>query len=103
MTPRFVFHPAAYEDLREARMWYDAQQSGLGAELGDAIQAALEQIARFPDMYPEVTPGVRRAVLARFPYALFYRRRTADAEVIEILAVFHHRREPATWRRRASG
>ncbi len=30
----FLFRPAAVDELREARDWYDAQPAGLGAELG---------------------------------------------------------------------
>ncbi|HVX38032.1 MAG TPA: type II toxin-antitoxin system RelE/ParE family toxin [Gemmatimonadaceae bacterium] len=102
MTPRFVFHPAARAELREARDWYDGQRSGLGRELGDVVATTLERIAAHPEAYPAVFGTLRRAVLSRFPYALFYRRRAAAPDVIEVLAVFHHRRDPATWRRRAA-
>ena len=105
MTPRFVvqvlFHPAARDELREAREWYEAQRVGLGDDLGGVIGLAIDRIREFPDAYPEVLPAVRRAVLARFPYSLFYRRRPSTPDAVEILAVFHHRRDPATWRRRA--
>jgi len=102
MTPRFVFHPAARDDVREALAWYDAQRVGLGDELLEIVRAAIDRIGEFPDLYPEVIPGVRRAVLSRFPYALFYRPHSSQANTIEILAVFHHRRDPATWHRRAA-
>jgi plasmid stabilization system protein ParE len=102
MTPRFVFHPAARDELREALDWYDEQHAGLGAELLDTVRSAIDRVSEFPDLYPEVVPGLRRAVLSRFPYALFYRRHPRHANTIEILAVFHHRRDPATWQRRAA-
>ena len=99
MTPRFVFHPGALADLREARDWYEEQRFGLGAELGVVIETTIERILAHPELYPEILPGVRRAVLARFPYALVYRVR---GEVIEALAVFHHRRDAQVWQRRAA-
>jgi plasmid stabilization system protein ParE len=99
MTPRFVFHPGAREELREARDWYERQRVGLGAELGEAVDGELERIGEYPTRYPEVVAGLRRAVLRRFPYSLFYRVRSAD---IQILAVFHHKRDPRVWRRRAT-
>ena len=106
MTPRFVvqvrFHPAARDELREAHEWYEAQRVGLGDDLGDVVRTAIDRIRELPDAYPEVLPTVRRVVLARFPYSLFYRRRPSNPDVVEILAVFHHRRDPATWRRRAA-
>ena len=99
MTPRFVFRPEARDDLRDARDWYEAQRPGLGLELGAAVDDTLARIGTHPELYPEVVSGIRRAVLHRFPYGLFYRRRSGD---IEVLAVFHHRRDPTVWRRRAA-
>ncbi|HEX4953384.1 MAG TPA: hypothetical protein VF017_08330 [Thermoanaerobaculia bacterium] len=40
---------------------------------------------------------MRRLVLNRFPYSLFY---TADSEEIRIFAVAHHSRRPGYWRHR---
>lgn len=98
MTPRFVFHPAAIAELRDARDWYDGQRTGLGAELGDVIDAMLVRIATNLEAFPEIAAGVRRAVIDRFPYGIFYRQ---IPDTIEVLAVFHHRR-PAIWRGRAA-
>ncbi len=64
MTPRFVFHPAARADLRDARDWYEAQRTGLGREFGDVIAATLDRIAPHPEAYPDVLGSLRRAVLA---------------------------------------
>jgi plasmid stabilization system protein ParE len=63
------------------------------------VATALDRLSGQPERYPQVLAGVRRIVLARFPYSLFYRVRP---EAIEILAVFHHRRDPVVWHRRAA-
>lgn len=47
----------------------------------------------------EARPGLRRAVLLDFPYSLFYR---VKPDMREILAVFHHRRDPRVWQVRAA-
>jgi hypothetical protein len=52
-----------------------AQRPGLGDDLGVVVGLAIDRIREFPDAYPEVLPTIRRAVLSRFPYSLFYRRR----------------------------
>src|SRR4051812_40195368 len=98
MTSRFVFHPAARAELREARDWYESQRAGLGAELGTVVEETLARINEFPQLYPVVLADVRRAVLNRFPYSLIYRERPTD---IQVLAVFHHKRDPTVWHRRA--
>ena len=61
------------------------------------MDATLARIGENPDLYAEVDPDIRRAVLPRFPYSIFYRVR---ADVIEILAILHHRRDPLVWRSR---
>jgi toxin ParE1/3/4 len=99
MTPRFVFRRAARVDLLDARNWYDAQRSGLGAEFAHAIDAAIERIGEQPAAYAEVGYGTRRAVLLDFPYAIFFRVHTNR---IEVIAVFHHRRNPRVWQARAA-
>ena len=99
MTPRFVFHAAARAELIEAMVWYDAQRNGLGNQLAQVVDQAIERIAEHPALYPEIEAGVRRAALPHFPYGLFYR---IEPTRIRILAVFHHRRDPLVWQRRAS-
>ena len=56
--------------------------------LVDAILADLDK----PD--PEIEPGVRRCLLARFPYGLIY---GLDGEMLVVVAVAHLHREPRYW------
>jgi plasmid stabilization system protein ParE len=41
---------------------------------------------------------VRRAVVRRFPYAVFYK---IEPQQVVVLAVFHSRRDPKSWQARA--
>jgi len=61
------------------------------------IRSVLARVGGNPDLYPEVESGVRRAPVRRFPYGVLYRRRGGRVEVI---AVFHDRRDPAIWQGR---
>lgn len=99
MTPRFIFRPAARADLKAARDWYADQKPGLELELRDMVDSTLARIGEEPELYAEVDPGIRRAVLRKFPYAVFYRTRS---DVIEVLGILHHRRDPLVWRSRAA-
>ena len=49
MTPRFLFRPAAREEVQEARDWYELQRVGLGSEFAAAIDAAIDRIGTHPD------------------------------------------------------
>ena len=97
MTPLKV-RPLAAAELAETVEWYEAQRVGLGLEFLDAVDAAFSHLRRQPDIGPEVRPRVRRVLLRRFPYGVFY---TVRPELIEVLAVIHARRHPARWPRRA--
>ena len=91
---RVVVRPAAASDLDEAFLWYEGQRSGLGDEFLAAAQAMIDDVARYPLRYPVVRRNTRRALLRRFPYAVYFR--TYD-EVIVVVACMHGRRNPRRW------
>ena len=93
MTPRFVFRPEARDELREAQRWYEERAPGLGARFALAVEAAVEALVQAPQRYPIVHREVRRVLLRRFPYAVFYR---ATEKEIVVLAVFHLARDPGS-------
>lgn len=86
-----IVRPLAEQDLREARDWYEQRQNGLGAEFLTAVDHAFQQIAEQPLMYPLVHGQLRRAVLHRFPYLIYF---IAEPDRAVILACLHSRRSP---------
>jgi plasmid stabilization system protein ParE len=98
VTPTLVVRPEAETDLDEAFHWYDAQRAGLGQEFLDEVSRAFARIAKQPLRYAFVHREARRALLRRFPYAVFYVVR--DGRVMA-LAVLHQRRNPRVARARA--
>ncbi len=99
MNPIFRPEPEASAELEDAAVWYNGQRPGLGVEFVEAVDAALEQIARWPHI-GRVVPGVphdvpvRRVPIERFPYHIAYLEWTG---VIRILAFAHDRRRPGYW------
>jgi toxin ParE1/3/4 len=77
--------------------YYDTQAEGLGDQLAAEVPAAVAYIERFPEISPIIESRVRRMVLAKFPYDLFY---VVEQESIVILSVAHERRRPGSWRAR---
>ena len=92
-----VFRPEAEAEVLEARQWYESRSEGLGRRFAAAVDALMTRIVANPLAFPEVHGQTRRAVLARFPYALYFR--IADEGVL-VLAV-HGRQDPAGWRARS--
>ena len=102
MTPHFRTEPEASAELAEAALWYEEQRSGLGGEFLEAIDAALEFIARFPQAgvpVPDVPKDllVRRVPVRRFPFHVVY---LELSDVIRVLAFAHDRRSPGYWHSR---
>jgi plasmid stabilization system protein ParE len=91
------FTPQADIDLAEAREWYAHQREDLDFEFMQSIDDALSRIVTNPDQYPNVYRSLRRCVVRRFPFAIFY---MVASDEIEVIAVFHSRRDPERWRSR---
>ena len=91
MSLPILFRPIARTELHEAAAWYDRNKPGLGAEFTAAVDEILSRIAANPQRFRPVRPGVRRALLERFPYSVHY---AVEPDALVILAVFHHRRDP---------
>jgi plasmid stabilization system protein ParE len=94
-----VTHPlrlrsAAEQDAREAIEWYEDQLAGLGTQFLDELRHTLSRISENPRLAPEVEGTVRRGLLRRFPYAVFY---VPEPDEVVILAIWHTSRDPGTW------
>ena len=75
--PRFL--PAAQADVEEAFRWYEARQRGLGNLFLASIDRAIAGLTIQPELNQAVHGDTRRALLAHFPYALYYRIRPQTA------------------------
>lgn len=94
---RVRFRTEAADDVFLAREWYDAQSLGLGNSFVGSLEQVVDLVAELPGAFPEIAAGLRRALLSRFPYALYYR---IDDGVIDIIACLHTRQSPGRWRSR---
>lgn len=83
--------------MNEARDWYDSQSPGIGDQFIDALEKLIQRIATNPGQFPRVKGRQRRALLHRYPYALFF---FEAADGVHVFACAHTRRAPARWKRR---
>ncbi len=97
MQPRLLLEPEAQADVAEAFAWYETQRVGLGSEFLAEVARVLERIEQLPESYAVLRGQTRRALVHRFPYAVFY---VLDPDVIGVTAVMHGRRDPRRWHER---
>lgn len=97
MIADVILRPLAESDVREAAIWYESKREGLGANFTLELDALYERIAQNPLEFPEIGEGLRRALLRRFPYAVYF---LIGEEAPVLIAVLHQHRRPGTWRER---
>jgi plasmid stabilization system protein ParE len=99
MAAELVIAPGAAQDIDEAYGWYECQRAGLGEEFLNCVDACVQAICRTPEMHSKVYENYHRALVRRFPYAIFYE---FAGSAVTVYAVFHAARDPAKWRQRLS-
>ena len=92
-----VFHPEIEDDLIESQLYYSDKTPGLAKDFVREVRKAQKAIAANPKMHQIIWKTVRRSLVNRFPFGLFYR---IHKDRIEVLAVYHHSRDPAGWQSR---
>jgi plasmid stabilization system protein ParE len=97
MTREVSFHEAASAEYEAAFEWYLLRSEFVASRFAEEMRHAIASISEAPDRWPETSRGVRKFLLQRFPFAIFYRE---TESAIEVLAVAHGHRKPRYWRKR---
>jgi plasmid stabilization system protein ParE len=87
-----IFTQAARVELIDAQDWYESEAPGLGRRFRAALDALVERMSANPRQFPVVFKNVRRALLRRFPYSLFF---VIEDKALIVIACFHGSRDPA--------
>jgi plasmid stabilization system protein ParE len=94
---RLIAEPRTDLEVAATFDWYETEQAGLGRLFLDDLRATYDRIAHSPLAYQALRSGIRRALVRRFPYAVYF---AVEADVVVVLAVLHVARDPAEWQRR---
>jgi toxin ParE1/3/4 len=97
MKHTLLIRPEGEHDIAEAHRWYENQRPGLGSDFVLCVEDGLAKIQRAPEKYAVVHRNIRRLLIHRFPYRIFY---VVDQNSIVVLAVSHARRNPTQWKSR---
>ena len=99
MTYEIQVRRAAELDIAEAQVWYESQQSGLGAEFRTEVSSVIARLTDTPLIYQILHRDVRRAIVHRFPYLVWYR---VIGKTVVVLACTYAGRDPKYVRARLS-
>lgn len=92
-----IYHPAASRELRASILFYENRVPGLGEQLLNEVEASVGLIGEHPERFTVVSGAVRRMLLPRFPFGIYFRN---QGKVLRVLAVYHHSRNPKVLRER---
>lgn len=94
---RVEFNSEAEYELEVAFGYYEAQAPGVGDQFLAEVNRTLELLSTHPEVGVIVPPNLRRLVLRRFPFVLYY---NWDQERLRIQVVAHQQRRLGYWRTR---
>jgi len=89
---RIEYHPAAALELEEIRDYYETRSGGLGAAFVDEFERQVLLIASMPRRWVIVQNDLRRSLMKRFPYVIFFRILQDDG--IRVTLIKHEKRHP---------
>jgi len=95
---RIEYHPALDRELQEVREYYESQSIGLGSDFVDEFERQVLKIATMPERWMVVRGDLRRSLMKRFPYVIYFR--LPEADVIRVTVVKHEKRHPSYGMRR---
>jgi len=89
---KIEYHPAIERELREIINYYDECSAGLGKEFLNEFEHQVIKIAANPYQWVEVKGSVRRSLMRRFPYVIYFR--VVREDILRVTVVKHQRRHP---------
>ena len=82
--------------MAEGFDWYEDRRHGLGHEFLGEVRSVLKNIAENPLRHAVIYRNVRRALVRRFPYKVFYYVEADQVEIIGVVRYVHDSPNSAT-------
>lgn len=97
MSHAVIVRPEAERDIRETRRWYFAVSQTLAEQFLEDVDHAIALSAENPRAFHVIHRSLRRVLLRKFPYALFF---IAEELRVIVVGVLHQARHPRVAQRR---
>ena len=91
----FRFTSVALAELREAVLYYEERENGLGTGFLDEIEAAVRRIIANSEAWRPLSRRTRRCRTHRFPYGLIYQKRGNEILIVSVMNLW---RDPRQWK-----
>lgn len=78
-------------DIDDAFIWYEMNVAGLGFEFYETVNSSVLHVAENPFASEEIYKDIRRFVISKFPYGIYYKA-VAKTKELQIIGVIHFKR-----------
>lgn len=99
MSYSITISEIANSDIADATEYYEVSKQGLGRIFLLSLKDTFKMLAKNPFMYVHIYKQIRRALIKKFPYAVFYQIDEKEKEVT-IYFVMSTYRDPDLWKKR---
>jgi plasmid stabilization system protein ParE len=89
---QIVILEKAFQEIENARDYYENNQLNLGTSFTNEVFSILEILESNPLLFPVKFENIREAVIKKFPFVVIFEV-LPNNEII-ILSIFHFRRNP---------
>lgn len=87
------YHALARQDVLKILKYYEREADPeIAVKFFAELEHCIRRIAKSPNSFPEISKGVRRCLLNRFPYQINYE--IISLREVKILVIKHQRRNP---------
>ncbi|MBV9960905.1 MAG: hypothetical protein JO072_01545 [Parafilimonas sp.] len=97
MVFELIIKPIVFDDAGEAVNYYEKKVKGLGNRFYNGLLAALDEIQLTPLHYAYIKAPVRRHIISKFPYKIYY---LVSKQTIYVIGISHAKRSNAFVKRR---
>jgi toxin ParE1/3/4 len=84
MIVKFRILSTAQEESTETFLYYESEREGLGEIFLKSLDVVFQNIRVLPLMYPVIFDDIHRALVPKFPYAVYYSFENDEATILAL-------------------